>query len=85
MFIFKNLRGNLNEITLESTLANQNYNLRDQYTLSIPNDLGRSLQSQKGVQYSATSMWNNLPIRLRTIDKIGSFKKYLKEFLISET
>ena len=81
IFVFKNLHGIQDDIVFENSRINQHYNVRDQYKLSLPSS--GSTQSQKSVEYSAVSIWNSLPVHLRTINTISSLKKHLKEFLIS--
>ena len=82
IFVFKNIHGLLNDVVFESSNVVQNYNVRDQHRLTLP--FARSSQAQKCVEFSGASAWNRLPVNIRTINSIYTFKRQIKNFLISD-
>ena len=80
LFIFKCLHTPGNEMF--NHRVNHRYNIRTSNFLNIP--FMRSNQSQSSILYHGPEQWNKLPERIRSCSSLHSFKRYLKQHLLSE-
>ena len=53
-----------------------------QINCAVPNFHRLSL-TQRSISYIGPVTWNSLPFELREIDKIGRFKRLLKEYILN--
>ena len=80
LFIFKWLHTPGNEIF--NFRVNQRYNIRRNNMLDVP--FMRSDQSQTSISYHGPVLWNDLPEGIRNCNSLHSFKRSLKQHLISQ-
>ena len=80
LFLFKCLHTPGNEMF--SFRVNDRYNIRARNMLNVP--FMKSQQSQSSILYHGPVLWNSLPERIRNCNSLHSFKRLLKQHLISE-
>ena len=68
---------NLEEI--ESFTSSHSHNTRQN---ALNPNFQRLALSQRSIFYSGITYWNSLPLHIRNIDEINSFKKNLKKFIL---
>ena len=61
---------------------NAHYPLRNSKLLQLPQI--NSVQSQSSILYHGVIVWNNLPTDIRSLDNIATFKRKMKEYLLSQ-
>ena len=82
IFVFKTLN-NLIDSNIEFNFSANvhNINLRDPLRLRPPQAL--TSRRQRSIAYHGCRVWNDLPLEIRTLPTLLSFKKRLKESLVS--
>ena len=58
------------------------HNTRSTGNLAVPFE--RLRQTQQSSTYQATRAWNQLPLSIREIESLGSFKYHLKHHLLNK-
>ena len=79
VYVFNSL--NLLENNIFNYRNNPNYQLRNPLSLQIPQIY--SSQSKSCILYHGVAIWNSLPLSIRNIGNINTFKRKLKEYLLS--
>ena len=73
----KNIKGELN------TVSNlHNYPTRS--NTNVPSEFQRLSVAQKSLAYAAPTIWNRIPVHIKSIPKLTQFKVKLKKFLIDK-
>ena len=81
VFVFKSLNGLTIPLDYFNNNNNNNFNLRNANTLRPP--FVPSNQSQSSPRYYGCIIWNSLPQDILSISNINTFKKKLREHLLS--
>ena len=77
MFVFKSYNNFISSpIQFESRIQGP-YNIRNREPLTVP--FVRSKQSQRFIHVRCSELWNNLPVYIRTVRTIITFKRKIKE------
>ena len=74
IYVFKNI----NSFNLAST---HSYETRRE--LDLRSTFHRTVMTQRSTNYVGPTFWNNLPVHLRRLDRLTSFKYQLRNFLLS--
>ena len=62
------------------TIKEQPYNMRDQMTVFLPKFKTRTY-GYRSFRYYGAKVWNSLPTNIKSATDIGTFKRYLDDFL----
>ena len=73
IYVFKNI----NSFNLAST---HSYETRRE--LDLRSTFHRTVMTQRSTNYVGPTFWNNLPVHLRRLDRLTSFKYQLRNFLL---
>ena len=74
IYVFKNI----NSFNLAST---HSYETRRE--LDLRSTFHRTVMTQRSTNYVGPTFWNNLPVHLRRLDRLTSFKYQLRNFILS--
>ena len=80
LFVYKCLN-NIIQNKFYTFRTNIRYTFREHSLLEVPHV--RSNQSQTCITYCGAKIWNQLPLSLRTVPSLTSFKLNLKKYLLS--
>ena len=74
----------LSNLLINETDASANYNLRSKNRNDIPHPLIKSRYTKNTFQYSAMVVWNEIPVQIRTCDKLDTFRKHYRNYLLGK-
>ena len=67
------------------TITYKQFNCRPQDFLLLETKMVKTRYGQRTFEYAGPRLWNALPLQVRTIDNIESFKRQLKTLLFRDT
>ncbi len=74
----------LSNLLINDTYATANYNLRSKNKIDIPHPLIKSRYTKYSFQHSAMVVWNEIPVKIRTCDKLYTFRKLYRNYLLGK-
>ena len=82
IYVFHTLIYMFQEINNDNYSVQHNLNTRNR-DRSVP-IFQRLTRTQRSVNFAGPTLWNNLPLNLKSIDSLPLFKKKLKTYLLSK-
>lgn len=82
LMVYKSINGVCSE---NLTITYKQFNCRPQDFLLLETKMVKTRYGQRTFEYAGPRLWNALPLQVRTIDNIESFKRQLKTLLFRDT
>ena len=82
LMVYKSINGLCSE---NLTITYKQFNCRPQDFLLLETKMVKTRYGQRTFEYAGPRLWNALPLQVRTIDNIESFKRQLKTLLFRDT